>query len=628
MAFNLKDAVISLSTIGHLPDEDQEGKVKKSFLIYLALFMSGGGLLWGTIAIANGLTVQSLIPYGYTIITVFNLYYFWKSKNFESTRFVQIFISLILPFLFQWSLGGFFSSGALMLWSLLALVASPSFQSPKSSVIWLVMFVLLTTISAVFESFFYTLKPDILGDQSLLFIAVNATVIGSIIFFLVIYFVQRSNSAQEEIQVINYDLNKQQELITQQNETLESAIVETNSIITEALRTGNFDVRMNVNDKEGEWKNLALSINSLFDAITSPLSTVREISQYMSKGNLTRRFDEDANGQILLLKNSLNDSLDQFSSLLNQIRNQTDDIGESLNTMHQSSNEMSQGSSEINVAVTEISQGAATQLSKVDEASHLISMIAESAKDIDGQAKSINGKAQEGVNKSDQAISNVNELMEVVDKNYEYSSTLLDNCHILEEEAKRIASFTRLIDDIASQTNLLSLNAGIQAADAGEHGKGFAVVAEEIRTLADKAKGSVQEIDSLITGIQNKVSETQQTVVSINESIIKNKEFSNQIRDDFTSLVTSMQGVMNESETISESTSKQNNDLRGIVKLTESIVAIAEETASSSRSASDSSNGLADGMKEYMKKNESILSLAKELYDQTNRFVLDEEKPN
>lgn len=621
---NIQQSFTSISSIGHLPDDNGERKVKKSFLIYLALFMSGGGLLWGTIALANGLVVQSLIPYTYTLITAVNLYYFRATKNFERVRFVQIFISLILPFLFQWSLGGFFSSGVLMLWALLALVASPSFQTPRTSVIWLVMYAVLATLSAVFEDFFYTLKPDILSDQSLLFVAINSIVIGAIIFFLVVYFVSLSNSAQEKIKDINANLNAQKQEVGLQKEKLEAAIVETNEIISTAVQSGDFNVRMNIDNKEGAWKDLAVSINQLFDAIVSPLTIVKEISKKMSGGDLSHRFNEEANGEILSLKNSMNDSLDQFSELLKDIRLQTVLISESLDEMRNSSKEMSQDSSGIDVAVEEISKGAATQLEKVDQASHLISMIADSAKSIDEQAKAINQKAEEGVAKSNDAIQSVNEMNSLVDETYKHSNVLLKNCEILQEEADRISAFTRVISEIASQTNLLSLNAGIQAADAGDYGKGFGVVAEEIRVLADKARGSVLEIDNLISAVQSKVNETQETVIVVNDSIRKNKDFSSQLENDFLGLASNMKEVMGESKVISESTSRQNDDLKEIVRLTESIVAVAEESAASSKNASDSSKGLADGMIAYSNKNEMMLQLAQELNKKTQKFLLRE----
>lgn len=535
-------------------------------------------------------------------------------------------MSLLLPFVFQWALGGFFSSGLIMLWSLLALVASPSFQSAKSSIIWLVLYLLLTIISALYEDFFFAFKPAILADQSLLFISLNSAVVGAIVFALVVFFVERSNVAQKEANKANESLKEQQELLFHQKAKLQSAIVETNSIIRKALNTGDFDVRMATEDKEGEWQELAVSINNLFDAVVTPLTVVRHIANSMSEGDLTNRFQEDAKGQVLLLKDSLNESLDQFSDLLTQIRHRADDIDKSSEDMRHASEEMSHGTSEINTAINEISHGATDQLSKVDEASSLISTLAQSAKGIDQQAQSISEKALDGVNRSDQAIQKVKILTEEVSKNFEFSNNVLENCKVLTEEAQSISGFTKLISSIAAQTNMLSLNAAIQAADAGEQGKGFAVVAEEIRQLAERARGSVVEIENLITGIQDRISSTQETVINMNGSIGQSKESSVKLEGEFVEMLDGMQVVVNESQTISDATQQQSSDLEAIVKLTENIVSIAEETAASSTNVADSANGLSTGMSDYIQKNHRLLEIARDLRLKTQKFQLAKEK--
>lgn len=213
----------SFSSVGVTPKDTPDLKAKKSFLVFLAAFMSGGGLLWGTIAISYGLVAESMIPYGYVAISILNIGAFSFSKNFRLARFVQILISLLLPFMFQWSLGGFFSSGLIMLWAILALVASPSFQSKRSSVIWLILFLGLTAASAIYDDTFYQSKPEILADHSLLFLALNAAVISSIVYGLVIYYVSRSDQAQEEVKKSGEKLRSLYANLKQKNAALEKA---------------------------------------------------------------------------------------------------------------------------------------------------------------------------------------------------------------------------------------------------------------------------------------------------------------------------------------------------------------------------------------------------------------------
>ncbi|MDW3197612.1 MAG: hypothetical protein R8G66_34925 [Cytophagales bacterium] len=104
------EIIQGISSLGHHEAESTIHKSRKSFLVFLTLFMSLGGLLWGTISVFHGLIYPSIIPYGYVVISIGNMIYFQQTRDFVKVRFIQVFISLTLPFLFQWSLGGFFSS--------------------------------------------------------------------------------------------------------------------------------------------------------------------------------------------------------------------------------------------------------------------------------------------------------------------------------------------------------------------------------------------------------------------------------------------------------------------------------------------------------------------------------------
>ena len=190
-----------LGKIGHIDSDSKELKIQKSFLVYLALFMSGGGLVWGSISLFYGLTIPSLIPYGYLVVTVFNLIYFKARKDFKTVRFIQVFISLVLPVVFQWMLGGFMSSGGIILWSLLSLIASLSFTSLETSIRWLVFFVMLAVATAVFDGQAQTLKPDVLPDASPLFSAINIILISTIVFGLVAFFVGQYQKTKKEVEI-------------------------------------------------------------------------------------------------------------------------------------------------------------------------------------------------------------------------------------------------------------------------------------------------------------------------------------------------------------------------------------------------------------------------------------------
>ncbi len=226
----LHSFIDNFSTIGHLDTDSPEVKVKKSFLVFLATFMSAGGVLWWFISIYNGLVGPSLFPLGYIMISIVNIAYFYSSKDFRTVRFIQVFISLTLPFLYQWSIGGFFSSGSILLWSVLALIASLTFQRTRTAVIWLCVFLVGVIISGVFQETIAQNKPEILPEQSSLFLVLNIVIITVIVFALVLYFVGRQNMIQKKL----YEASEEAQ---QLNAALQRNLFEKNKAIDELKLT-------------------------------------------------------------------------------------------------------------------------------------------------------------------------------------------------------------------------------------------------------------------------------------------------------------------------------------------------------------------------------------------------------
>jgi len=195
----MKSILQAFLRMGDRPDDSDAEKLKHQFLVAMGALMSVGGLIWGSISLAYGLFPQSLIPYGYTAVTVVNFLLFWQFKNFALTRFVQVLISLLLPFLFQWSLGGFVVSGAVMLWAMLSLVAAFSFQSAALNLRWLVAYLALTVFSGVIELYLPGIEIEIPRYLTILFFVLNIFIISSIVFGLNIYFLSKKDDLQEAL---------------------------------------------------------------------------------------------------------------------------------------------------------------------------------------------------------------------------------------------------------------------------------------------------------------------------------------------------------------------------------------------------------------------------------------------
>ena len=196
----IKKALKFLGTIANTAENSDREKVGHGFLIYTGALMSLGGLLWGSICFISGLHLESLIPYGYTVITAINFSYLYYSKDFKSARFVQMAISVLLPFLFQLSLGGFIPSGAVILWSILSILVGFTFQNQTTTRRWFLFYILLVMVSGFIEAKIFLVGGEAFHDLSTLFFTLNLCVISSIIFIMFSYFFQSSDNLRLELE--------------------------------------------------------------------------------------------------------------------------------------------------------------------------------------------------------------------------------------------------------------------------------------------------------------------------------------------------------------------------------------------------------------------------------------------
>ncbi len=182
--------------LGSTPEEELQHR----FLIYMGLFMSFGGILWGTISAYSGLYSVSLAPYGFTVITVCNFIFLYYTKKFPVARFIQLSISLLVPFIFQWSLGGFVASGGMMLWALLGILGAFTLQHRRYAIFWLVVYLVLTIFSGFIDKQVQLYGIDVPSEITTLFFTLNIGFISTFIFFLVYYFISSAEVAQKSLE--------------------------------------------------------------------------------------------------------------------------------------------------------------------------------------------------------------------------------------------------------------------------------------------------------------------------------------------------------------------------------------------------------------------------------------------
>ncbi len=225
------------------------------------------------------------------------------------------------------------------------------------------------------------------------------------------------------------------------------------------------------------------------NSLIVPLNHIhRTIVSIVENSDLNKQLNVKGNNELGSIASSFNEMMLQMRELINSITNTTGDLSESANKMTAVSNNANKS---INTQRREIEQVAAAMNEMVSTAQE----ISKNASEADSGARETSEEAESGNQVAAQAVQATNALVSDV-------QNVSVSIKSLEADSESIGSIVDVIKGIAEQTNLLALNAAIEAARAGEQGRGFAVVADEVRNLAQRTQTSTQEIQQAIESLQ------------------------------------------------------------------------------------------------------------------------------
>ncbi|MBA5873406.1 MAG: DUF3365 domain-containing protein, partial [Nitrospira sp. CR1.2] len=224
--------------------------------------------------------------------------------------------------------------------------------------------------------------------------------------------------------------------------------------------------------------------------ILQPMTKMSEISRDIAngEGDLTKRVPADGSDEIAQLGKYFNEFIEKLQNMIKKVAHVTDKVASASVELSATAEEISKGTDTL---TSRASQTAAA----VEEMNATVGQVAQNSGKAAGLAQETVKTAQEGGTVVTSTISGMQQLSEAVSS----SATIISD---LGKSSDQIGEIVRTIEDIADQTNLLALNAAIEAARAGEQGRGFAVVADEVRKLAERTTKATKEIGDMIRQIQ------------------------------------------------------------------------------------------------------------------------------
>ena len=366
----------------------------------------------------------------------------------------------------------------------------------------------------------------------------------------------------------------------------------------EVLRTGNFDAQATVYSQD-EFGLLAANFNTMVKGLSETTGEAQRkaLEQEQAKEELQRqviRLLDDVEGaargdltvQAEVSADVLGAVADSFNLTIHNLR-------EIIQQVKTAAQQVNQGATDSEAFARDLSSDALRQaeqlavtLNSVQVLTDAIQRVAESAKEAETVARSASATAQKGGEAVDRTVEGIMEIRQTV-------AETTRKVKRLAESSQEISKIVALISQIASRTNLLALNASIEAARAGDAGRGFAIVADEVRQLADRIAKALKEIEQVVRQIQTETGSVMTAMEEGTQQVIQGTNLAEQAKKSLNDIVQVSNRIDTLVRSITADTVQQTETSRQVASVVQSVELTAQETSQEAQRVSGSLQSLA-----------------------------------
>ena len=358
---------------------------------------------------------------------------------------------------------------------------------------------------------------------------------------------------------------------------------------------------------------------------TSMGTTIRKIMNGLEKastGDLTVDIHTRRKDEFMILCESTNQMLGNIRVLIDKADTVAKALGKASESVGGNSGILLEETKSITTSISDVEQGIVMQandaencLTRMDDLSKKIGVVSENTGKIADIADVTKSTVSDG-------LATIDTLQDKVKATTQVTAEVISNIEDLEKASQSIANIVGAINDIADETSLLSLNASIEAARAGDAGRGFAVVAESIRKLAEQSLNSVNEIRNIVGKIQKQTVDTVEVAKQAELIVNSQEEALKATIDVFHDIDKHVSGLAENLSQISAGIDEMEGAKKDTLAAIESISAVAEETASAVTEVNEAAGRQLEAVKKLNNESEELISRSEDLVEAINKFTI------